>query len=177
MPSPWLWNHLYPYLSQKYITSSVFIFGFQYPKMNATTAKSLQSCLTLCNPIEGSSLGFSREEYWSELPFPSPIHENEKWKWSHSVVSDPQRPHGLQPTRLFCPWDFPGKYWSGVPLPSARSMNNNLLYMYIWISLDYLSPNMTKINFFLSSNKLVPLLIFIVLSKWHHHPLVAHGIK
>ena len=28
---------------------------------------------------------------------------------SHSVVSDSLRPHGLQPTRLFCPWDFPGK--------------------------------------------------------------------
>src|SRR5574337_991167 len=28
---------------------------------------------------------------------------------SHSVVSDSPRPHGLQPTRLLCPWDFPGK--------------------------------------------------------------------
>ena len=28
---------------------------------------------------------------------------------SHSVVSDSSRPHGLQPTRLLCPWDFPGK--------------------------------------------------------------------
>ena len=55
------------------------------------------------------SLGFSRQEDWSGLPFPSPIHESEKWKWSRSVVSDPQRPHGLQPTRLLCPWDFPGK--------------------------------------------------------------------
>ena len=24
-------------------------------------------------------------------------------------MSNPQRPHGLQPTRLLCPWDFPGK--------------------------------------------------------------------
>ena len=24
------------------------------------------------------SLGFSRQEYWSELPFPSPMHETEK---------------------------------------------------------------------------------------------------
>ena len=24
------------------------------------------------------SLGFSRQEYWSELPFPSPMHESEK---------------------------------------------------------------------------------------------------
>ena len=55
------------------------------------------------------SLGFSRQEHWSGLPLPSPMHESEKWKWSHSVVSDSQRPHGLQPTRLLCPWDFPGK--------------------------------------------------------------------
>ena len=34
------------------------------------------------------SLGFSRQERWSGLPFPSPMHESEKRKWSHSVVSD-----------------------------------------------------------------------------------------
>ena len=55
------------------------------------------------------SLGFSRQEHWSGLPLPSPMHESEKWKWSRLVVSDPQRPHGLQPTRLLHPWDFPGK--------------------------------------------------------------------
>ena len=55
------------------------------------------------------SLGFSRQERWSGLPFPSPMHESEKRKWSHSVVSDSLWPHGLQPTRLLCPWDFPGK--------------------------------------------------------------------
>ena len=26
------------------------------------------------------SLGFSRQEYWSGLPFPSPVHESEKRK-------------------------------------------------------------------------------------------------
>ena len=55
------------------------------------------------------SLGFSRQEHWSGLPFPSPMHESENWKWSRSVVSDSSRPHGLQPTRLLLPWDFPGK--------------------------------------------------------------------
>ena len=55
------------------------------------------------------SLGFSRQEHWSGLPFPSPMHEGEKWKWSRSVVSNSLRPHGLQPTRLLHPWDFPGK--------------------------------------------------------------------
>ena len=41
---------------------------------------SLQSCLTLCDPIDGSppgfpSLGFSRQEHWSGLPFPSPVNQ------------------------------------------------------------------------------------------------------
>ena len=107
----------------------------------AAAAKSLQSCPTLCDPIDGSppgspipgilqartlewvaisfsnawkwkvkvnslsrvrllaipwtaayqappSMGFSRQEYWSVLPFPSPMHESEKWKWSRSVMSD-----------------------------------------------------------------------------------------
>ena len=54
-------------------------------------------------------LGFSRQEHWSRLPFPSPMHESEKWKWSHSVMCNSQRPHELQPTRLLRPWDFPGK--------------------------------------------------------------------
>ena len=60
-------------------------------------------------PTRLPSLGFSRQEHWSVLPFPSPMHESEKWKWSRSVMSDSSRPHGLQPTRLLCPWDFPGK--------------------------------------------------------------------
>ena len=55
------------------------------------------------------SLGFSRQEHWSGLPFPSPRHESEKWKWSHSVMSYSSRLHGLQPTRLLHPRDFPGK--------------------------------------------------------------------
>ena len=59
------------------------------------------------------SLGFSRQEHWSGLPFPSPMHESEKWKWSRSVESDALRPHGLQPTRLLRPWDFPGKSTGG----------------------------------------------------------------
>ena len=59
----------------------------------AAAAKSLQSCPILCNPIDGShqappSLGFSRKEHWSGLPFPFPMHGSEKWKWSCSVMSD-----------------------------------------------------------------------------------------
>ena len=35
-----------------------------------------------------SALGFSSQERWSGLPFPSPTHESEEWKWSRSVMSD-----------------------------------------------------------------------------------------
>ena len=40
-------------------------------------AKSLQWCLTLCDPMDYGrqaplSMGFSRQEYWSELPCPPP---------------------------------------------------------------------------------------------------------
>ena len=43
----------------------------------AVAAKSLQTCPTLCDPTDGTyqappSLGFSRQEHWSGLPFPSP---------------------------------------------------------------------------------------------------------
>ena len=55
------------------------------------------------------SLGFSRQEYWNGLPFHSQMDESEKRKWTCSVVSDSLRPYGLQPTRLLCQWDFPGK--------------------------------------------------------------------
>ena len=49
----------------------------------AAAAKSLQSCLTLCNPETAAhqappSLGFSRQEHWSGLPFPSPRQGREK---------------------------------------------------------------------------------------------------
>ena len=71
-------------------------------------------------------LGFSRQEHWSGLPFPSPMHESEKWKWSSLVVSDSLQPHRLQPTRLLCPWDFPGKILYSIPY----------VYWFLWSSLQ-----------------------------------------
>ena len=53
----------------------------------AAAAKSLQSCLTLCNPIDGSPPGSSvpgiLQEYWSGLPFPSPMHARVLSCFSH----------------------------------------------------------------------------------------------
>ena len=65
------------------------------------------------------SLGFSRQEHWSELPFPSPMHASEKWKWSRSVVSRVQ----LFTTPWTAAYQAPPsmgfsrqEYWSGLPL-------------------------------------------------------------
>ena len=53
--------------------------------------------------------------------------KSEKWKkWSRSVMSNSSRPHGLQPTRLLRPWDFPGKS-TGV---GCHSFSSKLLPMY-----------------------------------------------
>ena len=40
----------------------------------------------------------------------TPSHSSKwKWKWIRYVVSDSSWPRRQQPTRLFCPWDSPGK--------------------------------------------------------------------
>ena len=64
------------------------------------------------------ALGFFRQEHWSGLPFPSPMHESEKWKWSRSVVSDFATPWTAA-YQAPLPMGFSRQeYWSGVPLPS-----------------------------------------------------------
>ena len=68
-------------------------------------AAAIQSCPTLCDPIDGSPPGSpvpgilqARTLEWVAMP--SPMHESEKGKGSHSVASDSSQLHGLQPTRL-----------------------------------------------------------------------------
>ena len=44
---------------------------------------------------------------------------------SHSVVSDSLRPHGLGPTRFFCPWGLSREeYWSGLTCPPPGCLPN-----------------------------------------------------
>ena len=90
----------------------------------AATAKSLQSCPTLCDPIDGSPPGFpvpgilqARTLEWVAICF------SNAWEWKVKVRS-------LSHVRLFTtPWTAAyqappsmgfsrQKYWSGVPLPS-----------------------------------------------------------
>ena len=90
------------------IISTFLLYSFH---MNA---KSLQSCPTLCDFIDGSRPGSpvpgilqARTLDWVAIS----LSKAWKWKvkWSHSVVSDASWPHGLQHTRLLNSWDFPGK--------------------------------------------------------------------
>ena len=40
-------------------------------------------------------------------------------------MSDSLLPHGLQPARLLCPWDFPRQeHCSGLPFPSPRDLSD-----------------------------------------------------
>ena len=87
-------------------------FKFYIVHAAAAAAKSLQSCLTLCDPICGSPLGSSvpgilqaRILEWVAISC------SNAWTWKVKVksLSRVQRPHGLEPIRLLHPWDFPGK--------------------------------------------------------------------
>ena len=80
----------------------------------AAAAKSHQLCPTLCDPIDGSPPGSSipgilqaRTLEWVGISF------SNAWKWKVKVKSLSHvwlfRTHGLQPSRLLHPWEFPGK--------------------------------------------------------------------
>ena len=90
--------------------SPIYLSLLFFAQEAAAAAKSRQLCLTLCDPIDSSPPGSpipgilqARPLEWVAISFSS------AWKWSRSVVSDSSWPHGLQPTRLLHPWDFPGK--------------------------------------------------------------------
>ena len=53
-----------------------FNFELNFVNSDVLCAKLLQSCPALCNPMDRIlqaplNMGFSRQEYWSGLPFPS----------------------------------------------------------------------------------------------------------
>ena len=95
----------------------------------ATAAKLLQSCLTLCNPIDSRPPGSpipgilqARTLEWVAISF------SNAWKWNVKVKS-------LSHVRLFAtPWTAAyqaplsmgfsrQEYWSGVPLPSLTNLS------------------------------------------------------
>ena len=112
------------------------------PCSTAAAAKSLQSCPTLCDPIDSSPPGSAitgilqaRTLEWAAISFSNAG----KWKWSHSVLSDSYQPHGLQPTRLLRPWDFPGKS-TGVGCHCLLSITNSPSLL-ILMSIELVMPS------------------------------------
>ena len=89
-------------------TTSEVLLAFSYTA--APSAESLQSCPTLCDPIDGSPPGSPVPGILqaSTLPFPSPMHESEKWKWSRSLES-----HKI--------WNFVWR--SGIPGTTAQGLD------------------------------------------------------
>ena len=100
-------------------------------RKNVAAAKSLQSCLTLCDPIDGSPPGSpipgilqTRTLEWVAIAF------SNAGKWKVKVKS-------LSRVRLLAtPWTAAyqaplsvgfsrQEYWSGVPLPSPERMWSN----------------------------------------------------
>ena len=92
--------------------------------MTTATAKSLQSCLTLCDPRDGSPPGSpvpgilqARTLEWVAISFCN------AWKWKVKVKSLSRvQPSATPRTAAFqapLSMGFPRQeYWSGVPLPS-----------------------------------------------------------
>ena len=74
------------------------------------------------------SLGFSWQEHWKGLPFPFPMHESEKWKWSAQSCPTLATPwtaaYQAPPSMGFSRQE----YWSGVPLPSHVTNAQSLCF-------------------------------------------------
>ena len=92
----------------------------------AAAAKSLQSCPTLCDPIDGSPPGSpvpgilqTRTLEWVAISF------SNAWKWKVKVKSLSRvQPSAIPWTAAYqappCMGFSRQEYWSGVPLPSPK---------------------------------------------------------
>ena len=126
--------------------------GEKRKKSKLEAAKSLQSCPTLCDPIDGSPPGSpipgilqARTLEWVA------ISSSNAWKWKVKVKSlsrvRPSATPWTQPTRLLCPWDFPGKS-TGVGcrcLPQLEEEKYNYLYLQVSLLQDIYISYMHKI--------------------------------
>ena len=74
------------------------------------------------------SLGFSRQEYWSGLPFPSPMHAcmlscfNCVWFFATLRTAAHQAP--------LSPGFSTQEYWSGLPFPSPSKQGTRLFFQW-----------------------------------------------
>jgi len=91
-------------------TESKFLSNTLYfPMLLLLLLLSRFSCVRLCaTPLMAAhqappSLGFSRQEHWSGLPFPSPMHESGKWKWSRSYDAQDNKGRCFRPLQALKP--------------------------------------------------------------------------
>ena len=73
------------------------------------------------------SLGLSRQEHWSGLPFPSPLHESEKWKWSRSSCLTFPDPMDCSPPGSSVHGIFQARVLEWAPLPSPNTIFRGVL--------------------------------------------------
>ena len=86
------------------------------------------------------------------------MQESEKWKWHRSVVSNSSRPHGLQPTRLLRPWNFPGKSTGvGCHCLLHQGIYRNILLNSFFINHSFTakSRNFHKNLIFITKNQVI----------------------
>ena len=74
--------------------------------------------------------------------------------FSHNVMSDSLKPHGLQHARLLCPPLFPRVFSNYVHRVSDAIFSSHLVGTELTLKLVYIAY-MQKINLFLSSNGLL----------------------
>ena len=106
-----------------------------------------QSCLTVCNPIDGSPRGPSvhgilQARTLEQVAISFSKRNYRKKEGEVTVVFDSLRPHGLQLTRLLHPWNFPGKS-TGVGCHLLLQYNN-------YINLFYVNKNCLSPLYFLT---------------------------
>ena len=94
-------------------------------KIHAAAAKSLQSCLTLCDPIDGSPPGSPVPGILQERTLEWVAISSNAWKWKVKVKSLSRvRPSVTPWTAAFQAPPSMGfsrqGYWSGMPLPSPK---------------------------------------------------------
>ena len=151
-------------ISLHYYFYFVKCLSFKY-----AAAKSPQSCLTLCDPIPGILQARTLE--WVAISFSSA----EKWKLSRSVVSDSLRPHGLQPTRLLHPLDFPGKS-TGVGCHCLPCLGHGFVQIRelgrTWNSGHAIGLKLDSLKFFMIQlNSKIPTKV-----KYHISPFLLKGV-
>ena len=101
---------------------------------SAAAAKSLQSYLTLCDPIDGSpGILQAITLEWFAISF------SNAWKWSHfscvRLLAAPQTAANQAPPSMGFSRQ---EYWSGVPLPSLHQGRGTIKYL--------ISPSKAKVK-------------------------------